>query len=158
MSETTDAILDLRHANEFTDVENAAIVYVLRGWFGSLAAIPGAIEAGDDAWAFTTLAEHFVSLLDKDPAKRTPAHLKIRDLLLARAKEAQDAVDAVLGAENDEDERMNKETNAFVNQLVQKIGKSDKKTFGKKAHEVVRMASVADGEEEKQEEEEEDED
>ena len=76
-------------------------------------------------------------------------------------------MDAVLGAENDEDERMNKETNAFVNQLVQKIGKSDKKTtdhndksnkktLGKKTHEVVRMASVADGEEEKEEEEEED--
>jgi len=169
MSETTDAILDLRHANEFTDIENTAIVYVLRGWFGSLAAIPGAIEAGDDAWAFTTLAEHFVSLLDKDPAKRTPAHLKIRDLLLARAKEAQDAVDAVLGAENNEDERMTKETDAFVKQLVQKIGKPDKKTtdhndkpekktFGKKAHEVVRMASVADGEEEKEEDEEEEED
>src|SRR2546422_6831789 len=169
MSETTDAILDLRHAYEFTDIENTAIVYVLGGWFGSLAEIPGAIEAGDDALAFTNLGEHFVSLLDKDPGKRTPAHLKIRDLLLARAKEAQDAVDAVLGAENNEDERMNKETDAFVKQLLQKIGKSDKKTtdhndkpdkktFGKKAHEVVRMASVADGEEEKEEDEEEEED
>src|SRR5713226_4697075 len=98
MSETTDAILDLRHANEFTDIENTAIVYVLRGWFGSLAGIPGAIQVGDDAWAFTTLAEHFTSLLDKDPAKRTPTRLKIKDLLLARAKGAQDALDAVLGA------------------------------------------------------------
>ena len=165
MSDNTDAVLDLRHANEFTDIENTAVVYVLRGWFASLAAIPGAIEAGDDAWAFTTLAEHFVSLLDKDPAKRTPAHLKIRDLLLARAQEAQDAVDAILGAENDEDKRMNKETDAFVNQLAQKIGKTDKKTpdhdgksdkkgFGKKAREVVRMASGASGEDEEEEEEE----
>src|SRR5437870_13260375 len=128
MSDNTDAVLDLRHANEFTDVENAAIVYVLRGWFGSLAAIPGAIEAGDDAWAFTTLAEHFVSLLDKDPAKRTPAHLKIRDLLLARAKEAQAHVDAVLGAENEEDKRMNKETDAHENQVAQKLGKTAKQT------------------------------
>src|SRR5439155_26173525 len=54
MSDNTDAVLDLRHANEFTDIENTAVVYVLRGWFASLAAIPGAIEAGDDAWAFTT--------------------------------------------------------------------------------------------------------
>src|SRR5881296_4713643 len=104
MSQGTKAALDdLKHAGEFTKIENTAIVYVLRGWFGSLSAIPGALEAGDDAWAFTTLAEHFVSLLNKDPAKRTPAHLKIRDLLLARAQEAQDAVDAILGAENDED-------------------------------------------------------
>lgn len=32
MSEVMDAIFDLRHANEFTDIENTAIVYVLRGW------------------------------------------------------------------------------------------------------------------------------
>src|SRR5437667_9790966 len=99
MSDNTDAMLDLRHANEFTDIENTALVYVLRGWFGSLAAIPGAIEAGDDAWAFTTLAEHFVSLLDKHPAKRTLAHLKIRDLLRARTQAAHDAADTILGAD-----------------------------------------------------------
>src|SRR5437879_2396393 len=43
MSEQTDAIFMLRHANEFTDIENSAIVYVLRGWFASLAGIPGAL-------------------------------------------------------------------------------------------------------------------
>ena len=113
-----DAVLDLRHANEFTDVENAAIVYVLRGWFGSLAGIPGSLEAGDDAWAFTTLAEHFVSLLNSDPAKRTPDRLKIKEKLLEKAKASQDALDAILGAQNPEDERMNRETDDFVNQLV----------------------------------------
>src|SRR6266478_5803061 len=113
-----DAVLDLRHANEFTDVENSAIVYVLRGWFGSLAAIPGSLEAGDDAWAFTTLAEHFVSLLNSDPAKRTPDHLKIKEQLLEKAKSSQDALDKILGAQNSEDERMNRETDDFVNQLV----------------------------------------
>ena len=77
MSEVMDAIFDLRHANEFTDIENAAIVYVLRGWFASLAGIPGALQAGDDAWAFTTLAEHFTSLLNSDPSKRTPTRLAI---------------------------------------------------------------------------------
>src|SRR5262249_53280613 len=40
---------DLKHAGEFTKIENTAIVYVLRGWFGSVSAIPGALEAGDDA-------------------------------------------------------------------------------------------------------------
>ena len=113
-----DAILDLRHANEFTDVENSAIVYVLRGWFGSLAGIPGSLEAGDDAWAFTTLAEHFVSLLNSDPAKRTPVHVKIKEQLLEKAKSSQDALDKILGAQNSEDERMNRETDDFVNQLV----------------------------------------
>jgi hypothetical protein len=49
MSEIMDAIFDLRHANEFTDIENTAIVYVLRGWFASLAGIPGTLQAGDDA-------------------------------------------------------------------------------------------------------------
>ncbi len=127
MSEIMDAILDLRHANEFTDIENTAIVYVLRGWFASLAGIPGALQAGDDAWAFTTLAEHFTSLLNSDPAKRTPTHLRIKDKLLARAKDAQDALDTILGAKNDEDERMNNETDAFTNQVVSQINKPEKK-------------------------------
>src|SRR3989449_11446030 len=112
-----EAVLDLRHAGEFTDVENVAIVYVLRGWFANLAGIPGSLEAGDDAWAFTTLAEHFISLLNSDPAKRTPTRLKIKEKLLAKAKASQDALDAILGAQNQEDERMNKETDDFVNQL-----------------------------------------
>jgi hypothetical protein len=112
-----DAVLDLRHANEFTDVENSAIVYVLRGWFGNLAGIPGSLEAGDDAWAFTTLAEHFISLLNSDPAKRTKDRLRIKEKLLAKAKASQDALDTILGAQNQEDERMNKETDDFVNQL-----------------------------------------
>jgi hypothetical protein len=51
MSQGTKAVLDdLKHALEFTKIENTAIVYVLRGWFGSLSAIPGALEAGDDAF------------------------------------------------------------------------------------------------------------
>ncbi len=116
-----DAVLDLQHANEFTDVENSAIVYVLRGWFGNLAGIPGSLEAGDDAWAFTTLAEHFVSLLNSDPAKRTPDRLRIKEKLLAKAKASQDALDTVLGAKNAEDERMNKETDDFVTQLVMEL-------------------------------------
>ena len=123
MSEVMDAIFDLRHANEFTDVENTAIVYVLRGWFASLAGIPGALQAGDDAWAFTTLAEHFTSLLNSDPSKRTPTRIKILGLLLTRAQQAQDALDAVLGAKNNEDERMNAETDAFAKQVEGQVNK-----------------------------------
>src|SRR6187200_2813731 len=73
MSQGTNAVLDnLKHAGEFTKIENTAIVYVLRGWFGSLSAIPGALEAGDDAWAFTTLQEHFDSKLKSRPDQANP--------------------------------------------------------------------------------------
>ncbi|TMJ15290.1 MAG: hypothetical protein E6H02_02195 [Bacillati bacterium ANGP1] len=123
MSEKTDAIFMLRHANEFTDIETSAIVYVLRGWFASLAGIPGALQVGDDAWAFTTLAEHFTSLLNNDPSQRTATQLRIKDLLSARAQTAQDAVDALLGAPNDEDERMNAETDAFAKQVEGQVNK-----------------------------------
>ena len=50
---------NLVHAGEFTKIENTAIADVLRGWFAGLSGVPGALEAGDDAWANTTLFEHF---------------------------------------------------------------------------------------------------
>ncbi len=62
---------NLVHAGEFTKIENTAIVYVLRGWFAGLSGVPGALEAGDDAWANTTLFEHFVSKLNADATTRT---------------------------------------------------------------------------------------
>jgi hypothetical protein len=115
---TKTALDDLKHAGEFTKIENTAIVYVLRGWFGSLSAIPGALEAGDDAWAFTTLQEHFDSKLNPDPTKRTPEQVKILGELQKKAKETQDRVDEILGAKSDEDERINKLVDAFVEQVV----------------------------------------
>ena len=40
MSEETKPVLDdLKHAAEFTKIENTAIVYALRGWFESLSAL-----------------------------------------------------------------------------------------------------------------------
>lgn len=123
MSEITDAVFMLRHANEFTDIENTAIVYVLRGWFASLAGIPGALQVGDDVWAFTTLHEHFTSLLSNDPSQRTGTQLKIKALLAARSQQAQDALDAVLGAQNNEDERMTAETDAFSKQVEGQVTK-----------------------------------
>jgi len=118
MSQGTKAALDdLKHTGEFTKIENTAIVYVLRGWFGSLSAIPGALEAGDDAWAFTTLQEHFDSKLNPDPTKRT-REVVILGELQKKAKKTQDRVDEILGAESDEDKRINKLVDAFVEQLV----------------------------------------
>ena len=120
-TEKEAAIFELQHAGEFTDIENSAVVYVLRGWFAGLAGIPGAIQAGDDAWAFTTLFEHFTSLMPYPPDLRTPTQLKILAALKIKAQASQDAVDAVLGAKNNEDERMITETDAFVADLIKTL-------------------------------------
>ena len=97
-TEKQAAIFELQHAGEFTDIENSAIVYVLRGWFGGLAGIPGAIQAGDDVWAFTTLFEHFTSLMPYPPSLRTPTQVKILAALKTKAQASQDALDALLVA------------------------------------------------------------
>ena len=120
-TENEAAIFELQQAGEFTDIENSAVVYVLRGWFAGLAGIPGAIQAGDDAWAFTTLFEHFTSLMPYPPNLRTPTQVKILTALKTKAQASQDALDAVLGAKNNEDERMITETDAFVADLVKAI-------------------------------------
>ena len=116
-----EALDELTHANEFTDIENTAIVYVLRGWFASLSGIPGALQAGDDAWAFTTLFEHYTSLLPNNKAQRSADQLAVQKELATKAQAAQDALDKILGAGNSEDERMSAETDAFVKELVKKF-------------------------------------
>jgi len=120
-TEKEAAIFELQHAGEFTDIENSAVVYVLRGWFAGLAGIPGAIQAGDDAWAFTTLFEHFTSLMPYPPNLRTPTQVKILAALKTKAQASQDTLDALLGAKNNEDERMIAETDAFVADLVETL-------------------------------------
>ncbi len=65
---------NLTHAGEFTKIENTAIAYVLRGWFGALIRPENATEivkASDDVWANQTLFEHFDSELNSDPNTRT---------------------------------------------------------------------------------------
>ena len=86
-----------------------------------MAGIPGAIQAGDDAWAFTTLFEHFTSLMPYPPDLRTPIQVKILAALKMKAQASQDAVDALLGAKNNEDERMITETDAFVADLTKTL-------------------------------------
>ena len=120
-TEKEEAIFVLQHAGEFTDIENSAIVYVLRGWFAGLAGIPGAVQAGDDAWAFTTLFEHFTSLMPYPPNLRTPTQVKILAALKSKAQASQDALDALLGAKNNEDDRMITETDAFVAALIKTL-------------------------------------
>src|SRR5437762_11710785 len=100
---------NLTHAGEFTKIENTAIVYVLRGWFGALIRPENAteiIKASDDVWAKQTLFEHFDSELNSDPTTRTKQSLAVLDDLQARARIAQDKLNALIGDTN-EDERIN---------------------------------------------------
>jgi len=120
-SEVIAAVQQLIHKARFTKKENTAVVYVLRGWFASLAGIPGSLQAGDDAWSFTTLDEHFDSGDPDDPAKETATQKKVLDILGKRAQAAQDALDKLLGAGNNEDERINAAVDVFVQQVIHEI-------------------------------------
>ncbi len=55
------------------------------------------------------------------PNLRTPTQVKILAALKIKAQASQDAVDAVLGAKNNEDERMITETDAFVADLIKTL-------------------------------------
>src|SRR5216117_62606 len=99
---------NLRHAGEFTKIENTAIVYVLRGWFGALLDPERATEVvqlSDDVWALTTLLEHFDSELNSDSTTRTQESKAILAELVKRAAAAQKKLNDILDTE--EDERIN---------------------------------------------------
>ncbi len=99
---------NLIHAGEFTKIENTAIVYVLRGWFGALIRPENAteiVQASDDVWAAQTVFEHFDS-----------AELK------ARAEAAQEHLNQLLGGDTDEDERINQLTDKEVEEVLKKLG------------------------------------
>jgi hypothetical protein len=113
---------NLVHAGEFTKIENTAIVYVLRGWFAALSGIPGALEASDDVWATTTLFEHFTSELNSDAATRTKESLAVSSELQQRAKDSQDRLNSILGADTNEDERINTLTDQLVADVLKKLG------------------------------------
>jgi len=55
------------------------------------------------------------------PNLRTPTQVKILAALKTKAQASQDALDALLGAKNNEDERMIAETDAFVADLVETL-------------------------------------
>src|SRR5438132_14319936 len=121
MSQGTKAALDdLKHAGEFTKIENTAIVYVLRGWFGSLSAIPGHWKPE------TTLGRlpRFKNISTANSIPTRPSEPGSRWFSLGlqkKAKKTQDRVDEILGAESDEDKRINKLVDAFVGQLVKQF-------------------------------------
>ena len=53
-----------------------------------------------------------------NPTKRTREQVVLLGELQKKAKKTQDRVDEILGAESDEDKRINKLVDAFVEQLV----------------------------------------
>src|SRR6266496_48432 len=115
---------NLTHAGEFTKIENTAIVYVLRGWFGALIRPENAteiIQASDDVWAKQTLFEHFDSELNSDPTTRTRKSRAVLSELRARAEAAQEHLNQLL-SDTDEDERINDLTDKEVEEVIKKLG------------------------------------
>src|SRR5947208_15772723 len=115
---------NLTHAGEFTKIENTAIVYVLRGWFGALIRPENAtqiVQASDDVWAKQTLFEHFDSELNSDPTTRTKQSLAVLEDLQARARVAQDKLNALIGDTN-EDERINDKIDKIIDDVISKLG------------------------------------
>jgi hypothetical protein len=115
---------NLVHAGEFTKIENTAIVYVLRGWFGALIRPENAteiVQASDDVWANQTLFEHFDSELNSDATTRTPESRAVLAELKARAEAAQERLNKLIG-DTDEDERINELTDKNVKEVLDKLG------------------------------------
>src|SRR5213083_1820650 len=115
---------NLTHAGEFTKIENTAIVYVLRGWFGALIRPENAteiVQASDDVWAAQTLFEHFDSELNSDPATRTRESKAVLAELKTRAEAAQERLNKLIG-DTDEDERINELTDKAVEEVLKKLG------------------------------------
>src|SRR5438309_4577683 len=116
---------NLTHAGEFTKIENTAIVYVLRGWFGALIRPENAteiVQASDEVWANQTLFEHFDSELNSDPNTRTRESRTVLAELKTRAEAAQEHLNQLLGGDTDEDERINLLTDEEVEEVLKKLG------------------------------------
>jgi hypothetical protein len=115
---------NLTHAEEFTKIENTAIVYVLRGWFGALIRPENAteiVQASDDVWANQTLFEHFTSELNSDPNTRTQESRAVLAELKTRAEAAQERLNSLIG-DTGEDERINELTDKAVEEVLKKLG------------------------------------
>src|SRR6266536_6225261 len=114
---------NLTHAGEFTKIENTAIVYVLRGWFGALIRPENAteiVQASDDVWAKQTLFEHFDSELNSDPTTRTRESRRVLAELKARAEAAQEHLNQLLGGDTEE-ERINELIDEQVEDVLRKL-------------------------------------
>src|SRR5438552_15025913 len=115
---------NLTHAGEFTKIENTAIVYVLRGWFGALIRPENAteiVQASDDVWAKQTLFEHFDSELNSNPTTRTRQSRADQSEPRAKAEAAQEHLNQLL-SDTDEDERINDLTDKEVEDVIKKLG------------------------------------
>jgi hypothetical protein len=114
---------NLRHAGEFTKIENTAIVYVLRGWFGALIRPENSteiVQASDDVWAKQTLFEHFDSELNSDPTTRTRESRAVLEELRSRAEAAQERLNQLI-TDTEEDERINELIDEQVEDVLRKL-------------------------------------
>jgi hypothetical protein len=79
------------------------------------------IGSGRHAWANTTLFEHFVSKLNADATTRTKESRAVYAELKTRAEASQERLNAILGADNEEDERINELTDKAVQEVLHKL-------------------------------------
>src|SRR5882724_7628067 len=115
---------NLRHAGEFTKIENNAIFGILSGWFATPTKPDKAqqiVEASDDVWALTTLHEHFDSELNSDPTTRTRESVAVLAELKARADASKEKLNDLIG-DSEEEERMNDLTDKTVEEVLHKLG------------------------------------
>src|SRR5216117_3162440 len=115
---------NLRHAGEFTRIENTAGIGFLRGWIPEkFRQEDDIIKAADDLWALTVLYEHFDSELNSDPSTRTRESRAVLAELAARAQAAQDRLKELTQGDDDtdDDKRMNELTDRTVEEVIIKL-------------------------------------
>jgi len=115
---------NLRHAGEFTRIENTAGIGFLRGWIPEkFRQEDDIIKAADDLWALTVLYEHFDSELNSDPSTRTRESRAVLAELSARAQAAQDRLKELTQGDDDtdDDKRMNDLTDRTVEDVIRKL-------------------------------------
>lgn len=122
--EKNNARNNLKHAREFTNIENGSALHFIRGWIPEqFRENDDTIEAADDVWALTILHEHFTSKLNEDKSTRSQINLAIKEELKARAQAAIEKLNAIRqDDEADEAVRMNKLVNKTADEVAQKFG------------------------------------
>lgn len=124
---------NILHMVEFTKDENKAGLYFLRGWFVGAALSASEVDdekekgkqivkAANDVWALRVSREHFKSELDSDPHTRLELSKQADALFEANALAAEEKLNALIGHDTDEDERMNKLVEDKAAEILQKLG------------------------------------
>jgi hypothetical protein len=124
-SQRKNARDNLKHAGEFTKIENIAGLHFLRGWIPEeFRQEDDVIEAADNVWALTVLFEHFDSELNSDARSRTRESRAILLELQSRADAAVERLKELTAGDDDmdDDKRMNELTDKTVKEVLEKLG------------------------------------